>query len=182
MRNLSCKKGQVSGLGMSTMFIVIAGVFLILGLVVLQNLRDTDIISKVNSGSVTNDTITAVSTTAKTLTTCASVTGGNNPTITVVANASKGEQETVGEVVAAGNYTVDEYCGFAIVSGSEYDGATLNVTYTYYYGDVTTWTDTNETLAGLGNFSDFWEIIVLAVVISLVMGLLLIAFGSRARR
>jgi len=40
----------------------------------------------------------------------------------------------------------------------------------------------NDTLVGLGTFADFWEIIVLAVVISVVIGLLLTVFGnSRAR-
>jgi len=40
----------------------------------------------------------------------------------------------------------------------------------------------NNTLVGLGTFADFWEIIVLAVVISVVIGLLLTVFGnSRAR-
>ena len=41
----------------------------------------------------------------------------------------------------------------------------------------------NETLVGLGTFADFWEIIVLAIVITVVIGLLLVVFGGgRARR
>jgi len=36
----------------------------------------------------------------------------------------------------------------------------------------------NETLVGLGSFSDFWTIIVLAVVITVVIGLLLAVFGG----
>ncbi len=39
----------------------------------------------------------------------------------------------------------------------------------------------NETLVGLGTFADFWEIIVLAVVISVVIGLLLTVFGRGGR-
>jgi len=39
----------------------------------------------------------------------------------------------------------------------------------------------NDTLVGLGTFADFWEIIVLAVVISVVIGLLLTVFGRSAR-
>lgn len=40
----------------------------------------------------------------------------------------------------------------------------------------------NQTLVGLGTFGDFWEIIVLAVVITVVIGLLLTVFGGgRAR-
>ena len=36
----------------------------------------------------------------------------------------------------------------------------------------------NDTMAGLASFSDFWTIIVLAVVISIVIGLLLVVFGG----
>ena len=40
----------------------------------------------------------------------------------------------------------------------------------------------NDTLVGLGTFADFWEIIVLAIVITVVIGLLLVVFGGGARR
>ena len=40
----------------------------------------------------------------------------------------------------------------------------------------------NDTIVGLGTFADFWEIIVLAVVITVVIGLLLVVFGGRGRR
>ncbi len=40
----------------------------------------------------------------------------------------------------------------------------------------------NETVVGLGTFADFWEIIVLAVVITVVIGLLLVVFGGRRGR
>ena len=39
----------------------------------------------------------------------------------------------------------------------------------------------NDTLVGLGSFSDFWEIIVLAIVITIVIGLLLVVFGGQRR-
>jgi type II secretory pathway component PulF len=44
------------------------------------------------------------------------------------------------------------------------------------------WTAANDTLAGLSTFADFWEIIVLAIVITVVIGLLLVVFGGRGRR
>jgi len=40
----------------------------------------------------------------------------------------------------------------------------------------------NETVVGLGTFADFWEIIVLAIVITVVIGLLLIVFGGKRVR
>lgn len=39
----------------------------------------------------------------------------------------------------------------------------------------------NKTVVGLGTFSDFWEIIVLAVVIAVVIGLLLVVFSAKGR-
>lgn len=40
----------------------------------------------------------------------------------------------------------------------------------------------NLTVVGLGTFADFWEIIVLAIVITVVIGLLLVVFGGRGKR
>jgi len=40
----------------------------------------------------------------------------------------------------------------------------------------------NKTIVGLGTFADFWEIIVLAIVITVVIGLLLVVFGGSRRR
>ena len=44
------------------------------------------------------------------------------------------------------------------------------------------YTAANTTIVGLGTFADFWEIIVLAIVITVVIGLLLVVFGGRGRR
>lgn len=107
MRSVLSKKGQVGSIGPAIIALVIAGVFLILGLVLLQNLRDTDI--------------------------------------------AKG-----GAARAGCNATVTTSCADAFQSA-------------------------NATLIGLASFADFWEIIVLAIVISVVIGLLLIVFGRRAR-
>lgn len=43
----------------------------------------------------------------------------------------------------------------------------------------TAWTAANDTITGLASFSDFWEIIVLAVVIAVVIGLLISVFSAR---
>jgi len=39
--------------------------------------------------------------------------------------------------------------------------------------------DINATVVGLSSFADFWEIIVLAVVVSILIGLILVMFGNR---
>jgi len=40
----------------------------------------------------------------------------------------------------------------------------------------------NLTVVGLGTFADFWEIIVLAIITTVVIGLLLAVFGGRRGR
>ena len=53
-------------------------------------------------------------------------------------------------------------------------------------GDInvnsTSYTTANATVVGMATFADFWEIIVLAIVISIVIGLLLVVFGGGARQ
>lgn len=44
------------------------------------------------------------------------------------------------------------------------------------------YTAANKTIVGLGTFADFWEIIVLAIVITVVIGLLLVVFGGKRNR
>jgi hypothetical protein len=44
------------------------------------------------------------------------------------------------------------------------------------------YTAANLTVHGLGTFADFWEIIVLAIVITVVIGLLLVVFGGKKGR
>jgi len=91
MRKLMSKKGQVGGISTDILALVLAGVFLVFGLVMSQELRDTQ-------------------------------TAGT-------------------EAYAAANTT----------------------------------------LVGLSSFADFWEIIVLAIVIGVVVGILLTRFGRAAR-
>ena len=98
MKKLLNKKGQLNALGPSIIALVLASALLIFGLVILQDLRDTEMLTK---GTAIND--------------------------------------------------------------SAYAAA-------------------NKTLVGLGTMADFWEIIVLAIVISIVIGLLLMVFSGRGRR
>jgi len=97
MRNL-LKKGQVNALGASILGLIFASIVLIFGLVIIQSVIDTDVISE---GAKINDTA-------------------------------------------------------------------------YEQGNLT--------LVGLATFADFWEIIVLAIVITVVIGLLLVVFGGKTQR
>ena len=106
MRTISTnKKGQLASLGPAVLVLVFAAVLLVFGIVMTQELADT----QTNTGAL-----------------------GCNATSSI-------------------------NCGEAFDAG-------------------------NQTVAGLGTFSNFWEIIVLAVVITIVIGLLLTVFGGSKRR
>ena len=57
---MKTKKGQLNGLTPAILSLVIAIIVLVMGLVVIQELRDTDTISQGESGSFINETLTTV--------------------------------------------------------------------------------------------------------------------------
>jgi len=164
------KKGQVNTLVPAIIAIIIAATFLVLGLVMLQSIRDIDIVTQANTASVANESVTptdaGTALAANTNYACAA-------TISQVLNDSGGIIE-----IAPGNYSVSG-CILTNLT-SEYPSA-WNVTYSYTYGDEA-YRAGNETVVGLGTVADFWEIIILAVVVSIVIGLLLTVFGGRKQR
>lgn len=175
MKGLSCK-GQVSSMGPAIIALVVAGVFLILGLVVIQELRDTDIIRKANSGSVANEVLTTVTETGEVVA-GASSPGFNSFSVSAITN------KTSATAIPSTNYTVSSTGRISFTSGDSLgiNNSDWNVTYTYRYGDEA-YTAGNETIVGLGTFASFWDIIVLAVIITIVIGLLIAAFGGRQNR
>ena len=67
------------------------------------------------------------------------------------------------------------------ISNINYAWNSINASYDYLVdGDAKT--NINSTIQGKSTFADFWEIIVLAIVISLIIGLLLIVFSSKRNR
>jgi len=68
-----------------------------------------------------------------------------------------------------------------VADGTYANNTLWNVTYNYNHGDEA-YENANKTIVGLGTFADFWEIIVLAIVITVVIGLLLVVFGGSRRR
>lgn len=170
----SSKKGQVQILGPTIIALVFAGIILILGLVITQSLRDTDTITQSQGATVTNETVTSVIEAGQNVAQVG-YRAANSFTAVAVYNSSGGE------VLTAANYTLSTVGALAIAAGSEYNNTNLNITYTYLHGGEA-WASSNETLVGLASFADFWEIIVLAIVITVVIGLLLVVFGGSRRR
>ena len=108
-------------------------------------------------------------------TTISEVTGfklGNNGTIASATWQDDGVDNTLTQDVDY-NYTSDIFQ----ILNSEYAWSNLSLSYQYASLDQAA-ISTNDTLVGIATFSDFWEVIILALVISIVIGLLIGVFGS----
>jgi len=170
------KKGQIQVLAPAILALVFAAIVLVFGLVMEQELRDTQIGS--TSYSVVNESMNFGNTTGyATISKYSGVTGFGGWNATLIMNATTLESLTEGtqyEVYGA-NGTVrnltDDY------------GVNYGFTTTYTYADGgESFSAANQTVVGMGTFADFWEIIVLAIVITIVIGLLLVIFGGRTSR
>ena len=175
MRKLS-KKGQLSGMSVGILSLVFAAIVLVFGLIMLQELRDTDVLDGALSATVVNETIGVVETSAGQYLDRVTSNCANNFVVYNMANA------TGGETIPSNNYTVNSVTGeINVVSSSLFNYTSWNASYTYNYGDEAC-RSANLSIVGLGTFADFWEIIVLAIVITVVIGLLLVVFGGRRER
>jgi len=172
---LKSRRGQA--MGATIVALTIAGVFLILGLVMLQAFRDTSAVDSSVSGSIVNETLTTVDELGE-LVVERNTPGFNSFAVTIAINAS------TGNVIPTTNYTTqaDGRINFTGEGDSEaFNNTDWNVSYTYLHGG-NVYRGSNLTVTGLASMSDFWEIIVLAVVISIIIGLLLLTFGGTQRR
>ena len=180
MRNKSFlnRKGQIQSLTPAITALVIAAIFLVLGLIIIANFRDNNIMTSVFSPTVANETVGPVNNFSLAVHTLAggASPGSNSFSLIYILNET-GANETV----ATGNFTVADGGVLTFVGDDIWNGSTVRITYSYTHGD-TAFTQTNKTLVGIGTFGDFWEIIVLAIVIGIVIGLLLVIFGGRRQR
>jgi len=171
------KKGQVQSIAPAIISLIFAGIILILGLVITQSMTNTDIVRQSNSGSAINETLTTVSEKGEVVTSAAR-SGFTSFSVAIVTNA------TDGVLIPSTNYTYSQTGRISFLTpggNTDFNNTNWNVTYSYKYGGEA-YESGNATVTGLGTFSNFWEIIVLAIVISVVIGLLLLVFGARRGR
>ena len=172
MKSILAKKGQLSSLPNSVIILIIAAIFLVLGVVVLAGIQETDIVAKTFSTSIINEsaTMTGVAVSLNGASACQATC-----TLGAVVNGSSSI------TLSAANYTfVGADCTIVNLT-STFAATNWNVTYSYTSGDIAC-NSANQTVGGLASFADFWEIIILAVVITIVIGLLLVVFGGRRVR
>jgi len=168
------KRAQLQELSTAIILIVISVILLVLGLVIVQEIRDSDLVTVVNSQSFANETLSTVTETGEN-TVCATRPAP-------VCSFSTITNTTSGAVIPASNYTISN-CNIAFTSGNSLgiNNSNWNATYSCSYADEA-YTAGNSSLVGLGDFADFIPIIVIAIVAGIVIAIILGSFISRRRQ
>ena len=184
------KRGQVTNLPPAIISLGIAAIILVISLVILQELRDVDIVRLQNAQTINNETLVCNGLES------GNCTFGDNAT---VANAGDFTGFSVLEIYAANatdnsdwvripasNFSTNASGTIFAQQGIDPDtfgsfNSTWNATYEFNSGGEA-FKAANETLVGLGTFADFWVIIVIAVVAGLVIGIILVGFSRGIRR
>ena len=165
------KKGQVGGLAPAILALVFAGIVLVFGIVMAQGITDTRIGTQ--TSSVVNESIALAGTGVSSQNAHVGDCGYYSWSVTTVMNKT-----TNVTLAVTTDYIVN--ANGTITNVTQLTNPIL-VTYTFTNGGEAC-TVGNLTVVGLGSFADFWEIIVLAIVITIVIGLLLVIFGGQQRR
>ncbi|MEX0595686.1 MAG: hypothetical protein WD512_04230 [Candidatus Paceibacterota bacterium] len=168
------KKGQLAGLSGNILMIVVTVMILVLGLIIIQQMRDLPTLTASESGSANNETLITVAESGENF--AAFSYPASVCSVSAVTNA------TSGTVIPASNYTLTN-CNIRFTSGNSlgFNNSNWNLSYTFTYGGAA-FTSTNTSLIGLGGFADFIPLIVLAVAAAVIIGLILAGFASRGLR
>jgi hypothetical protein len=185
---LSSKEGQIQGVAPAVIALIVAGFFLVMGMIILETTRNTSIITQSSSGNAINEsTVAVVNETGTPLVNGTGSPGVNGCVVTVAMNVSGQTGGGPDHILDATNYTVTDGCFISFAAAGEagdainYNNSIWNVTYSYNHGGEA-YVGANSTLVGLATFASFWEIIVLAIVIGVIIGMLILAFGTGSRR
>jgi len=168
------KKGQLNNLAPQVILITTGILVLVLGLILIGEARDIPAISSPYSEGFANETLITVTETGENAA-CSSRPAASC-SFTILTNA------TSGTVIPTSNYTILG-CKVSFTSGNSLgiNNSNWNATYSCSYGDVT-YTAANKSLTGFDDFADFIPIIVLAVSVSLILGIILTSFALRRRQ
>lgn len=122
------KLGQQGGMAAFITMIVIVGVTLVVGIFIAAQLGVNFQDTVTGSGTNTNETITVMNETPQNF---AIVATHSSAVCTVVVV----HNESDGEVITSGNYTLPTSCSMNATAGSEYLDYDWNVTYTYTWSE-----------------------------------------------
>lgn len=163
------KKAQGTSLVVPAILtLALAGLILVFSLIIITETIDETVDT---SAATNNETLTTVDEKGE-LVTGRVHCGFTGLTVVVATNATGGER------IESGNYTTD---GAYVKSQGKapFNATNWNVSYTYQYGAGEACEAGNETLVGMGKMADYFDLIVLAIVITVVISLLLIVFTMR---
>lgn len=171
------RKGQIQTIPSSVIALSVAAIALVLLIVISQEVIETDIVRKSQSGNVTNETLSAAITENGVVLGAGASSPGCIATIEYAVNES-----SIMSAIPAGNYSVSDCTiSYAGDTAQAVNNTIWNVTYSYTWGD-TAYGAGNQTVSGLGTFGDFWTIIVLAIIAAVVIGIIFSIFGRPGRR
>jgi hypothetical protein len=152
--------------------IVVLGIVVSIGAVILTNMRDARLTDLPVDATVVN--ITGSNTTGTSL---------GNPyfkSLTSLVNATNTSQ-----VVPASNYTIttaDAVTGNATltINGATWNGKSMTVTYDSYDTTQADYASANDAATGLGEYGNWFKIIVIVGVAAVILALIFMAFGRGA--
>lgn len=170
MGNSLNKKGSLDILVPGIMVLVFGAIMLIFGLMVLDDIWDITID---DTGSILNETLIMATVDVGVNIGNFSLCGFRGMQITV---ATYDVNETRVEV---GNYTIDSNGTITPITGFVAPGQGINFTGTYTYGASQACAVGNETIFAQGKFADYFDLIVLAVIIVIILSLIVAAFGLK---
>jgi len=149
--------------------ILVIGIVVAIGSSILISVRDstlTDLetVQYINesvplTNAVTSDTLT--NTWVKTVDVCYNATGG--------------------EVIPTANYTVtiDDFGVATVANNTASDCIPWNCTYTTYDTTRADWALPNDAATGIGEYGNWFDIIVIVGIAGLILSLIFLAFGNR---
>ena len=173
------KKANLEIIVPSILILTLGAIILVFGLIMLDNLED-------NAYKTTTVSFSNTSTVGTAGNASGTYVNGYNPTtyrncaltITYAYNTT-----TSTYLISSGNYTIVGCLINGSTSTVEVNNASWNVTGAITYSaDTEASNSANDTIVGLGKFADYWDLIVLAIVISVIISLLLVVFSMRKQQ
>ncbi len=150
--------------------IIVLGIVVTIGAIVLTTMRDSRL-TDLDTYSTVNESITA---------TDGGATLDNTwfSGITSIINGTGNET-----ITASGNYStsVNDFGTGTVtwVGASSYNGSTVKATYNAYNTSRPDWALADDAATGLGEYGNWFKIIVIVGVASVVLSLIFLSFGKR---
>lgn len=149
--------------------IIVLGVTVTIGVVVLSNMRNNSLTS-LPTYQVANETLTTVTASGEIL---------SNPWVVSVNTCINA---TTSSVIPTTNYTYtsDAVLGYTTVysTGGLSNNSNWKCSYTRYNTSDPRWATADSAATGLGEYGNWFKILVIVGVAALVLGIIFMAFGS----